>query len=141
MISIEKERSEGLNKEGVTKLADSLLAVKIVDDYEIALKFADRIGAFVNSPLDVETEGNEVKASLSAEGGRLQASFGLDSFKLSFRNKAGTGTYEACSPVVEVKLRHPFLRFKLQNGDSVRAIKEYETISIEHLGFDLYDLK
>ncbi len=71
----------------------------------------------------------------------MQASFGLDSFKLSFRNKAGTGTYEACSPVVEVKLRHPFLLFKLLDGGSVRAVKEYETISIEHLGFDLYDLK
>ncbi len=41
MISIEKERSEGLNKGGVINLADSLLAVKMVDDYECALKFAD----------------------------------------------------------------------------------------------------
>ncbi len=118
MIRIEEERSEGLN-----------------------LEFAERIGTFADGPLDIETEGNEVKASLNAEDGRLQASFRLDSFKLSFSNKVGIETYEACSPVVEVKLRHPFLRFKLQNGDSVRAIKEYETISIEHLGFDLYDLK
>jgi len=141
MISIEEERCGGLNREGVTKLADSLLAVKIVDDYEIALKFAERISTFVDSSLDIETEGNEVKASLNAEDGKLQASFGLDGFKLSFSNEAGVETCEAYSPVVEVQLRRPFLLFKLQNGDSVRAVKEYETISIEHLGFDLYDLK
>lgn len=129
MISIEEERSEGLNREEVTKL------------YEIALKFAESISTFADDPLDIETEGNEVKASLNAEGGRLQVSFKLDSFKLSFSNKAGVETYEAYSPVVEVQLRRPFLRFKLQDGGSVRAIKEYETISIEHLGFDLYDLK
>jgi len=140
MIRIEEERSGGLNREGVTKLADSLLAVKIVDDYEIALKFAERIGTFADDPLDIETEGNEVKANLCAEGGKLQVSFNLDSFKLSFSNKAGVETYEAYSPVVEVQLRRPFLLFKLLDGGSVRAVKEYETISIEHLGFGLYPI-
>lgn len=141
MIRIEEERSEELKREGVTKFAHSLLAVNIVDNYEGALEFAENIGTFAEDFLDIETEGKEVKASLNAEDGKLQVSFSPESFKLSFSNKVGVQTYEANSPVEKIQLQGPFLRFKLRDGGSVRAVKQYETISIDHFAFDLYDLK
>lgn len=141
MIGIEEGRSEGLKREGVTKFAHSLLAANIVGDNKSALEFAESIGTFAEDFHDIETEGKEVKASLNAEDGKLQVSFSPESIKLSFSNKAGVQTYEANSPVEKVQLRGPFLRFKLRDGGSVRAVKQYETISIDHFAFDLYDLK
>lgn len=141
MIRIEKGRSEELNREGMTKLADSLLKANIVGDDKSALEFAESIDTFADGPLGIETEKKEVRVSLDAEKGKLQISFSPESFALSFSNRAGIEFYEAYSPVVEVQLRPSFLLFKLRDGGSVRAVKEYEAISIEHFAFGLYDFE
>jgi len=140
MTRIEEER-EGLKREGVTEFAHFLLAAGIVDGSKIALEFAENISTFADGPLDIETEREEVKASLKAEGGELQVSFSPEGFTLTFSNSAKRETYEVHSPVVKVQLQGPFLRFILRDGGSVRAVKEYGTINIEHFAFDLYDLK
>lgn len=140
MIEIESEagKRERLRKDGVRKLARSLSVVKIISDKR-ALGIAETIGTFTESPLDIKTEGNEVKASLNVEDGKLHMSFSPDSFKLSFQKKAGTASYDANSPVENVQLQGPFLTFKLQEG-TVRAVKENGTISIDHFDFGLYPI-
>lgn len=121
MIRIERETNGRLKKERVEK-------------------FAETIGAFAESPLDVKGDGiNEVKVSLDLEGGKLEISFMCQSFKISFGNKAGTASYDANFPVENVQLNGPFLSFKLQDG-TVRAVKENGTISIEHFAFGLYPI-
>lgn len=141
MSRIEEEKQGELRKEGMTKLARSLLVTSLVDGDENALKFAGSVSAFSENPLYVEIEGKEVKVTLDTEGGELQVSFAPKTFTLSFIKKEGVETYEAYSPVKEIQLQHLFLLFKLQDGGFVRAVKEYGTIAIEHFDFALYDLK
>ncbi len=145
MIEIESEegKHEQLRRGGVTKLtAHLLLSPDLVEDSEDrALKFAETIGAFAENPLEVEMEGrNEVKASLEMEGGKLHIFFRPDCFKLSFRNKKGTASYNANFPVKEIQLKGPFLSFVLDDGETVRAVKENGTISIDHFAFGLYPI-
>lgn len=144
MIEIESEegKREQLRRDGVTKLSCLLLLVaNLVEDPDDALKFAETIGTFTESPLDAEMERrNEVKASLEMEGGKLHISFRPDCFKLSFRNKAGTASYDANFPVENVQLQGPFLTFKLESGETVRAVRENGTISIDHFAFGLYPI-
>lgn len=137
---IEKGRTI-LKAEGRESLAQFLFDAYLVKSLKRAKEFAETIDAFADSPLDVEGEGNGVKASLEMEDGRLHVSFRTNSFKLSFRNKTGgTASYDANSPVKNIRSDGPFLSFVLNDGETVRAVKENGTISIEHFAFGLYPI-
>lgn len=135
MPGIEEGRHEEESREGVTQLGDYLMGAQIVSDNERALEIAESISRFAGGSFGIRAEEDAVNVGLCVEGGNLQICLGPKSTTVSFSKGRVKKNCNVDSAVMEVQFQHPFLNLKFQGGGLVRAVREYNSISIEHFDF------